>query len=61
MTLGPQQFEGQRPVARIAKKVHQSRVVANTKANGLKNAHFSKISVSGVICAIKIRETALYS
>ena len=33
----------------------------NTKANGLRNAHFSKISVPGLICAIKIRETALYS
>ena len=33
----------------------------NTKANGLQNAHFLKISVPGVICAIRIRETALYS
>ena len=33
----------------------------NTKANGLKNAHFSKISVPGLIWVIKIRETALYS
>ena len=33
----------------------------NTKPNGHKNAHFSKISVPGVICAIKIGETALYS
>ena len=33
----------------------------NTKANGLQNAHFSKISVSGLISATKTRETALYS
>ena len=33
----------------------------NTKPNGLQNAHFSIISVAGLICAIKIRETALYS
>ena len=33
----------------------------NTKANGLRNAHFSIISLPGRICAIKIRETALYS
>ena len=33
----------------------------NTKANGLQNAHYSKISVRGLICAIQIRETALYS
>ena len=32
----------------------------NAKANGLKNAHFLKISVPGLICANKIRETALY-
>ena len=32
----------------------------NTKANGLQNAHFSIISVPVLICAIKIRETALY-
>ena len=29
-------------------------------ANSIKNAHFSKISGPGLICAIKIRETALY-
>ena len=33
----------------------------NTKANDLQNAHFLKISVPGIICAIKIRERALYS
>ena len=33
----------------------------NTKANGLQNAHFSIISVPGLICAIRIRETASYS
>ena len=33
----------------------------NTKANGLQNAHFSIISVPGLICAIEIGETALYS
>ena len=33
----------------------------NTKANGLQNAHYSKISVAGLICGNKIRETALYS
>ena len=33
----------------------------NTKAKGLQNAHFFIISVPGLICAIKIRETALYS
>ena len=33
----------------------------NTKANALQNAHFSIISVPGPICAIEIRETALYS
>ena len=33
----------------------------NTKANGLQNAHFLKISVPGLICAINIREIALYS
>ena len=33
----------------------------NTKANGLQNADFSKISASGLIFAIKIRKTALYS
>ena len=33
----------------------------NTKANGLPNAHFSKISLPGLNRAIKIRETALYS
>ena len=33
----------------------------NTKANGLQNAHFSKISVPGLICAMKIRKTALYT
>ena len=33
----------------------------NTKTNGLQNAHFSKIYVSGLICANKIWETALYS
>ena len=32
-----------------------------TKANGLQNAHFSIISVPGLICAIGIRKTALYS
>ena len=32
----------------------------NTKANVLQNAHFLKISVPGLICAIKIWETALY-
>ena len=31
----------------------------NTKPNSLQNAQFSKVSV--LICAIKIRETALYS
>ena len=33
----------------------------NTKANGLQNANFLIISVPGLICASKIRETALYS
>ena len=33
----------------------------NTKAIGLQNAHFSKISVPGLICAIEIGETSLYS
>ena len=33
----------------------------NTKANGLQNANFSIISVPGLMCAIEIRETALYS
>ena len=33
----------------------------NTKANGLQNAHFSIIRVPGLICAIEMRETALYS
>ena len=33
----------------------------NTKANGLQNAHFSIISVAGLMFAIKMRETALYS
>ena len=33
----------------------------NSKANGIQNAHFSKISVPGLICANKIRETTLYS
>ena len=33
----------------------------NTKANGLQNAHSSRISLPGLICAIEIRETALYS
>ena len=33
----------------------------NTKANSLQNANFSKISVTGLICAIKIRETSLYT
>ena len=33
----------------------------NTKANGLQKAHFSIISVPGLIYVIKIRETALYS
>ena len=33
----------------------------NTKANGLQNAHFWVISFPGRICAIEIRETALYS
>ena len=33
----------------------------NTKENGLQNAHFSKISVRGLICANKFRKTALYS
>ena len=33
----------------------------NTKANGLQNAHFSRISVPGLICPIKIRETDLCS
>ena len=33
----------------------------NTKANGLQNANFSKISDPGLICAIEIRETSLYS
>ena len=33
----------------------------NTKANGLQNAHFSRISVPGLIYAIKIQETALNS
>ena len=31
------------------------------KENGLQNAHFSIFSVPGLICAIEIRETALYS
>ena len=33
----------------------------NAKANGLHNAHFAKISLPGLICAIKIRETVLCS
>ena len=33
----------------------------NSKANGLENAHFSKISIPGLIYVINIRETALYS
>ena len=33
----------------------------NTKANGLQNAHFSEISVPGLICDIEIPSTALYS
>ena len=33
----------------------------NTKANGIQKAHFSKISVPGLICAIRIRKTDLYS
>ena len=33
----------------------------NTKANGLQNANFSKISLPGRICAIRIWKTALYS
>ena len=33
----------------------------NTKANDLQNTHFLKISVPGRICAIEIRETALYT
>ena len=33
----------------------------NTKANGLQKANFSKISVPGLICAIRMWETALYS
>ena len=33
----------------------------NTKDNGLQNSHFSIISVPGPICAIRIREAALYS
>ena len=33
----------------------------NTKANGLHNANFLKISVPGLIWSIQIRETALYS
>ena len=33
----------------------------NTKSNGLQNAHFSIISVPGLMCAIKIQETTLYS
>ena len=33
----------------------------NTKANGLQKAHFSIISVPGVICAIENQETALYN
>ena len=33
----------------------------NTKANGLQNDHFSKISVPVLICSIKIWETALNS
>ena len=33
----------------------------NTKANGLQNAHFSTISLPGLICANKIPETALCS
>ena len=32
----------------------------NTKANGLQKTHFSRISVPGLISAIKIQETALY-
>ena len=32
-----------------------------TKANGLQNGHFLKISVPGLICAITIRGTASYS
>ena len=33
----------------------------NTKQNGLQNAHFLIISVSGLIYAIRIRERALHS
>ena len=33
----------------------------NTKANGLQNAHFSIISGAGLICAIKLRNPAIYS
>ena len=33
----------------------------NSKAYGLQNAHFSIISVAGLIGAIKMRETAWYS
>ena len=37
------------------------KTINNTKSNRLQNAHFSKISVPGLICDIKNSETVLYS
>ena len=56
-------LESQTKAKKPLKKIQNSdlKSINNTKTNGLKNAHFPKISVPGLICAIKVRQTALYS